>query len=324
MSNLLLTYIKQSRVSSTENKIEIIDEALQLFLSRNGRYPCPAPLNSPLDGANFGIEAGLAPPAAPDCNAKIVIGAIPVRTLNLPDDFISDAWGGRFTYAVTAPLATPNQYNSDEGAISVVDSAGNSQITPQGSAHYVTVSHGTNNVGATLIEGVGSIPCDATTQEGANCDNDDVFRNTLLIGAANNANLYDDMISVSATSFFDSGIPKGAIMAFNPNSYDICPPGWTEYTAAQGKFIVGGDNGLLHPRNGAAKTGGNEDITLQSTVTYPVETKWRVINGGGIIGPDYLRDLEVAVDVEVVMPAGDPTPGANYPPYIALRYCEKT
>ena len=333
LSNLLLTYIKQSRVTSTENKIEIINEALQLFLNRNGRYPCPARLNAPLDNANFGVETGLNPPAAPDCNGvtaianaistatgrnsnKIVIGAIPVRTLNLPDDYIADAWGGRFTYAVTAPLATPNQYDGDEGGISVVDSVGNSQITPQGSAHYVVVSHGANNMGATLIEGVGNIPCDATTQEGENCDNNDVFRNTLLIGAANNANLYDDMIAVNARSFFDDGIPQGAIIAVNP-SYSICPPGWTEYLPAQGKFIIGGDNGLLDPQTGAAKEGGQADINIE--ITYPGGK--RNVNPAAIGGSPFVENIEVEAVFDT---PGDPTPGTNYPPYIALLYCEKT
>lgn len=41
-------------------------------------------------------------------------------------------------------------------------------------------------------------------------------------------------------SLTTSAVPSGAIMAF---SLATCPTGWTEYTAARGRFLRGLDNG---------------------------------------------------------------------------------
>ncbi|MDD2891794.1 MAG: hypothetical protein PHQ95_02410 [Candidatus Gracilibacteria bacterium] len=48
-------------------------------------------------------------------------------------------------------------------------------------------------------------------------------------------------------------VPTGAIMAFNLTA---CPTGWTEYTAARGRFLRGFDNGAGNDPDCAIRTGG--------------------------------------------------------------------
>lgn len=304
LSNLLLNYINQTRQSSTERKIEIINEALQLHLDLRGRYPCVASMNAAFDTPQFGVEmADCSDAATPPSTfgatgadgLQIRIGALPVRTLNLPDDFIGDAWGGRFTYAVTATLADPDDFfDRDNGDISVIDNGtpANSLITPDGSAHYVVVSHGPNNSGATNLGGAGTTACDATDIEGENCDNDDVFLSTLVTSLGNNA--FDDLVSIRATSLYGQAVPSEAVMAFN---LLVCPDGWVPFPEADGKFI----RGLGAAGDNLRDESGTEEVDLD------INTATVTASGSGV---------NVVIDV-------DSTPDNNIPPYVVLTYCRK-
>jgi len=306
LSNLLLSYINQTRQSSTERKMEIINEALQLYLDLRGRYPCVASSNAAFDTAQFGVEiADCSDAAAPPSTfgttgadgLQIRIGAVPVRTLNLPDDFIGDAWGGRFTYAVTATLADPDDlFDRENGDISVIDSAtpANSLITPAGSAHYVLVSHGPNNSGARNLGGGGATACDAADLEGENCDNDDVFLSTLVTSLGNNT--FDDLVSIRSTTLYGQAVPPEAIVAFNLLA---CPDGWVPFEEAEGKFI----RGLGAAGENVRDEDGTEEVDLEID-TITVRT-----SGLGTL-------VDVVTDV-------DSTPDNNLPPYLVLTYCKK-
>jgi prepilin-type N-terminal cleavage/methylation domain-containing protein len=304
LSNLLSNYIDQTQKSSTERKIEIINEALQLHLELRGRYPCVAPINAAFGTPQFGVEVADCSDAATPPSTfgttgvdgrQIRIGAVPVRTLNLTDDFIGDAWGGRFTYAVTATLADPDDFfNRDQGDISVIDSGSpsNSLITPDGSAHYVVVSHGPNNSGATNLAGGGITPCNAADMEGENCDNDNVFLFTLLTNRGNN--IFDDLVSIRATSSYGQIMPAGAVMAFN---LFTCPEGWIDFTEANGNFI----KGLGAAGETLLDNGGTSEANLNiNSVTATAS----------------------ASGIDIVTGINSP-PNNNLPSYIALTYCEK-
>lgn len=324
-SSLLLAHIKRVEITTTERRLEIIDEALGLFLNFNGRYPCAAPLNAPVDSTTFGVEV-----SAIDCSTAAVvpgqtikvagrdgrtirIGSLPVRTLNLPDDMIADAWGSRFTYAVTEILATPNGYDRTEGGIFAVDSDNpadpvtDSVITPPGSAHYVVVSHGPNRSGSTAIAGSGSLPCLAGTLEEENCNNDAVFRRSLLTSTGNNASIFDDFVSLKATSPLGNQIPAGAVMAFELSA---CPQGWVNFVAGDSRVIVGAGT-----EYNLANTGGDKELILtEDQVGFRVHPT--PIDPSGIPGSVYFAESPTS--------GFTATAHSNMPPFIALLYCKKT
>lgn len=73
---------------------------------------------------------------------------VPVRTLNLPDEFALDAWNNRIVYTVTEILASdPNDFDHTQGAILNVDGAGNNILPAAGIGHYVLVSSGREDTG---------------------------------------------------------------------------------------------------------------------------------------------------------------------------------
>jgi len=314
-SALLLNYMKKVQLSTTERRLETIDEALQLFLSLNGRYPCVADPAAAIDSATFGRE----PANLADCTTTTALaggrggrvirgGAVPVRTLNLPDDFIGDAWGGRFTYAVTENLVT-GVYDKNEGGIFVVDSdtaTPHSVITPDGSAHYVIVSHGANNSGAIGLSGGGAAtPCTAGNLEEENCNGDATFRSTILLGTADNARLYDDLIVSRAVSALDSQmIPPNAVMAFN---LPACPEGWIRFGSAAGRTIVG-EGTVGATTYAVGDTGGNEALDGVTVNAAP-------INPAAVPGAVFVLEAD---------DTGIPIDTINMSPYISLLYCEKT
>lgn len=207
MAAALQTFLQKTQITTTFDRIGYASEALDRYLTVNGRFPCPAPLDAPADSATFGREV-LAAPAKCNTNSipagtfravgtggrQVRIGALPTRSMNLPDDVSRDAWGQRFLYAITEDLATDGLFNYANGAISIVDSGGNDIVNPPGGAHYVIVSSGTDKSGSfSSAEGVIS----ATTCQGydaENCDNDAVFAKTLVTSNVDGATHFDDYV----------------------------------------------------------------------------------------------------------------------------------
>lgn len=333
---VLMVYIKHTNIKSVEEKLARIDEALEMYLSVNGRYPCAAPLAAAPDSAGFGVEnstacSGGAVSGTTRINgfvpagSSVRLGGVPVRTLNLPDDYITDPWGQRFTYAVTEGLATDGTYQRDGGNIQILDSAGNPVISPSGTAHYVVLSHGINGAGGTSLGGGGiATPCIAGSMEQENCDGDAVFRRTLLSATAANANLFDDFISVRANSLLDAGVPAGAVLPFNLSA---CPRGWVPFSQGVGRFVVGAGNGF------------SENYTVSGRSGWSFADNYDLLEQGGFgswRGVTAESGLNVAATAKSL--AGLPNGTERYvtfsstwtgaadnrPPFVALLYCQKT
>lgn len=216
MDNVAVS-LKNARMKEVRTKLELVQNELELFLDRNGRYPCPADPAAQVDGPAFGRED------ATLCTGAVSQGALPVRTLNLPDDMVFDSYKGRFTYAVTTILTSAASYATTGGAIRVTDSGGNNVMT---NAHYVIVSHGQNSAGArTAMTGVLMSLCDDNVPalERENCDGDNVFSSTLIAADAGNNTDFDDRVIARGAPTFRQAVPSGALITFELSA---CPPGW--------------------------------------------------------------------------------------------------
>lgn len=173
----------QSDQTSTDH-FRDIQVALKEFAAREGRYPCPAPLSvAPdqiaADGTEFGKEG------AGNCNGgpvhdgtfratgtggSVRIGALPVRSLHLPDYKMMDGYGKRYFYAITESLATNGtDVRNDEGAITILNEAGHSVSDATGNIVYALISPGKDDRGAFNADGVMIQACNTTTEAGDNC-----------------------------------------------------------------------------------------------------------------------------------------------------------
>jgi hypothetical protein len=177
-----------------EKELEV-RKALQAFVQSNGRYPCPAPLNAAYDTPGFGVEPADANVVGDldgdgeddngyQCNgaplrtdtagnqgefvvigsggASVRVGALPVRTIGLPDDFIADEYDTRFVYAVTESYADENgAANGVGGAIDVQDASATSVLEVGGTAVYALMTPKGDPNGTYHANGTLNAPCAA-------------------------------------------------------------------------------------------------------------------------------------------------------------------
>ncbi len=119
---------ESDKIEETTEKMERIEQAIELFLSQYQRLPCPSDASVADTSANFGVEGT---PSASDADSdgdtdgvctlanfnngagqNIFAGGVPVRRslsynhiINLTYDDMFDGWGRRFLYVVDARLA---------------------------------------------------------------------------------------------------------------------------------------------------------------------------------------------------------------------------
>lgn len=164
----------------TDRNIHAIQHALQVFLAENGRLPCPARLDAPLDSPTFGreisencAEAGSVAGTfrAPGREDRMVrTGAIPVRTLNIDDNYAFDGFRRRLVYAVTEVYASADPpLNQDRGAITVKDASGNHASSMPANLVYTLLSMGADARGAYTFHGGLAEPCNPNAKGGVNC-----------------------------------------------------------------------------------------------------------------------------------------------------------
>lgn len=210
-----------SQKSSLQNA-ETIKIALQNFISRNGRLPCPAVEGDVPTAATFGIEAVSAAPG--DCTGVVgvgpgpvtpaVSGVVPWKTLGLTFDATVDGWGNQFTYVVTrsATSLTQQTLAGMRGNLTVhsdvpivnglpTDLPPGNQLNAckapgnvQGCEFWavaVLISHGANMLGARSREGVATPPTVAD-REKENTNNDLAFVSREISDGA--ATQFDDIV----------------------------------------------------------------------------------------------------------------------------------
>lgn len=194
------TWQEQSRRTANQQRLAAVQQSLANFMLQYGRLPCPSsfiarsadadyerevvPLCLNQDGktytpdgkGTFAATGRSTPKQIPPVNPDIIIGAVPVRDLGLPDSMREDAWGHLFTYAVSASETTT--LGGGAGVIDVVDEHGHSVLPyaadrtnpdkiSTGTALYVLVGHGKDGKGAYLAHPGAAVtappvPCDST------------------------------------------------------------------------------------------------------------------------------------------------------------------
>lgn len=347
LGSALLDFQKKRRIDTTEYRLEKISTGMNRYFSNRGKFPCPAAINVNPENTNFGREVnntdctgtasgnrGTAAIAgtrlingaraiAPDAvTNRVRVGSVPVRDLDLPDEMMVDGWGMRFTYAVTINQATIDRaatpelrYSPNGGAIDVVGLGGSIfAATTPGSAHYVVLSHGKDQMGAVNIEDSTvvndvAIPCTAAnTPSGApniqnvNCVNDFSATATFLETMHRDDGSYDDFLAYSAPSAGDEDIPSGAVVPFR---LEHCPDGWSVFERARGRIVMGIVN--------ADATNGNADDNIVRRMYDPFVPSATTQNMNYPVGQTDNSD-SVSAQQQARF---------NVPPYLALLYCRK-
>lgn len=197
-------WMDRQEVEETELSISRVETSIANFLSMYGRYPCPAAMDAQPGDVDYGYEdcTATAPGVrtavsfntalASAGNQSILIGSLPFRKLNLQEQNSYDAYGNRFSYAVTDILTDATTFNLGEGGITIVDSTGANALEEPHTAHFAIVTHGENDDGAITRNGVMAGTCSGLLDQ-ENCDYDETFMKSDI------RNGYDDIIVQSTT-----------------------------------------------------------------------------------------------------------------------------
>jgi len=181
-------YKQNASIEKTVNNTDRIMKAVSNFLVQNGRYPCPAPINIATDNPTYGLESGCSSilvgalgtldatqrlwveQSISASNPLVVRGAVPFRSLNLPEFLSLDAYNSRFEYAVTLALTNKTTYTNNGGGISIHDASGNSLLPTADTADFLVLSHGKDKVGGYNKEGAQLRACGMVELDKENCN----------------------------------------------------------------------------------------------------------------------------------------------------------
>lgn len=203
--NLHEIYLEKRRMEITSNNMRFIQNSIQNYVNTHGRLPCAAPIAAGLDTPSFGKALNAdcdvlapavfngVPPASQNRqsqavqvlgrdNNPVIIGAVPTRTLNIPDSMMFDGYGHRLVYAVSEHLTKDGiDYNDEEGSIYIDDINGNSISGSSGFAKYLLLSNNGEPQGSYDKEGNEVLPCPTGNLLSRNCSFEDAnFIDTVL------------------------------------------------------------------------------------------------------------------------------------------------
>lgn len=278
----------QKKIQKNRDIQQSAKKALEDYFAKNGRYPCPAPLNAAVDSATAGKEVSS---TCPDSvafsgtyevigrgSASVRIGALPTRTLNIEDAAGLDAWGSKVIYAVTSAYARAGVPTGDDGAISIVDSSGTDVTSTPGNVIYTLVLPGKDKRGMfSLNGGQNAQACNLTVPAGENCDfSDATFYASITTISDNNSNQ-------QYTASLDY-VSSNSSYSWNTSAWGPCPCGSTTQSRTV-SCVVAVQNTPV-PNASCVNAGPMPASTQACTpVCPPSPPPWAGGGGGGGGGP---------------------------------------
>ena len=202
--------VDATKQGATSKKLDTIELGLMAYRAAYNRLPCPADPTLAASNANYGMEAGTAGSCTGgaiqlDLAHQVVEGAVPVKQLGLPAEFMYDAWGHKIAYAVnqnvTAAQAMSGQSLSEQCGITVTDAGGGNRTT---GAAYVLVSYGQDGHGSYDINGNRINAGSTNSGEQTNCHCDASAAETTYAASYVEKNRTED--SSSQKNLFDDQV----------------------------------------------------------------------------------------------------------------------
>jgi prepilin-type N-terminal cleavage/methylation domain-containing protein len=208
------------RAKTTRQNMDAVKTALQSFIARYGRLPCPAVETRVPTDADFGIEDTRTTDPATSCTNTANLpggtgidagkrGVVPWKTLGMTLEGASDGWFNQFTYMVTV-TATTKTFDTVAGmrgwlylhsatpVVAGLPPTGNQvnactttadDNTCNKAAVVILISHGRNGYGARTAAGTQVPTTDAGAGELENANND------RMAVSAEPGSTFDDLVA---------------------------------------------------------------------------------------------------------------------------------
>ena len=236
---LTTSLIDAQRVRTTKQNLDAVRDAIQAFVARNGRLPCPAVETLAPTDANYGLEAN--PGGSPPCTSTTDLGSgsptpgargvVPWKSLGMQAEVALDGWSNQVTYAVTRAAARNTTTSANvmgiRGVLTVhsavpvalgLPATGNQlnacsttagDNTCNAAAVAVLISHGRNVQGAFNPSGARA-PVPGSNLEVENTDTSTAF--VLTDPVTGSANSFDDIVvALSPTDVLGKLYQQGVI-----------------------------------------------------------------------------------------------------------------
>lgn len=180
--SMLNNFFIVNKVKETEERMELVQAKLLLYLKKNGQFPCPA------DPTKSKTESDYAKGEVCSTNCSVTgisadsetfySGDVPAQLIGLSARYAEDGYGFKFRYFVPKNLACSTKDDSSyyEKTLLYVqfnDGSNNTEIADD--LAYILVSHGENGAGAYTVAG-SQISVSANSSEAENSDADNIFR----------------------------------------------------------------------------------------------------------------------------------------------------
>ena len=251
----------KEKLDETTRRLKVVDHAIGLYYQTNSnKYPCPASRTKLTSVSTFGnaetcYSSGCAAVTGTVCSGAVNIGTVPTRTLGLSDEYMLDAWGNRFNYAIDV-----NKTAGGNGTNSLV--VKDLTWTTKRNLPYYLFSSGPNGKGAFNLAGnrIGTCPAIAapyTTPpyDYENCDDDANFiDDTWQISSSNK--YYDDVSLTSklAQAKCPAGVPGCTLWL---DASDVDADGDSSNNPADGTplstWVDKSSTGVILTNSGAAR-----------------------------------------------------------------------
>jgi len=266
--------------NTTTAKMNAIFSAMRAYMVSNDALPCPADGRKPIGDPKYGVAAATGTdcsagsPAAnlSDSTNHVAIGTVPIKTLNLPNDFGVDAYGHRITYAVDTNLTASCWTSPATGKIIVSDNG------TSVNAVATLVSHGADGYGAWVpLAGSSGTAVQLNsgstdTDQKLNAHKDASFVTTASSRGTNSYSTTSTFVKKAPTSTFDDTVVYNSGL-------------WVMNTAASGRVSI---SSITPPANGSYIAGQVLSFTVifnkSVTVTGTPYLSLSALSGGSFTG----------------------------------------
>ncbi len=188
-----------------QDKMNKIYQALQNYVAKNNRLPCPASLAVSKKDASYGSEVPCVAASGIYVSDRLVYGMVPVKSLGIDVNSAEDGFGNKFGYVVDSFFTTatkPSKFvNPNQGIIVIKNYLQSSLNTEEPNAIFAIISTGKNQKSA--VSSTSSAPAPISpTETSTNIGDVDELKNvgsilfdgTLISSSTRNASSFDDVV----------------------------------------------------------------------------------------------------------------------------------